>query len=238
VKLGDLNVSKIAKKGLLYTQTGTPYYASPEVWRDKPYGAKSDIWSLGCVLYEATALHPPFRAKDMKGLYQKVISGHYPDIPKSYSYDLSNVIKMLLQQDPSTRPSCGNCKNVMVEEILRIPEVVSHMENQTALNDINNSLAKGEILGTIKLPKNLTVLSTRLPKPNYNASKDNLIQEQSVLKAPNMQKRLKCKDLTTIDEISKQHANNPLGIYKPVERARPRLPYKIRAKFLLPYKEL
>ena len=34
VKMGDLNVSKVAKKGLLYTQTGTPYYASPEVWRD------------------------------------------------------------------------------------------------------------------------------------------------------------------------------------------------------------
>lgn len=35
-KLGDLNVSKEAKCGLLQTQTGTPYYASPEVWRDEP----------------------------------------------------------------------------------------------------------------------------------------------------------------------------------------------------------
>ena len=51
VKIGDLNVSKIAKRGLLFTQTGTPYYASPEVWRDKPYDSKSDIWSLGCVIY-------------------------------------------------------------------------------------------------------------------------------------------------------------------------------------------
>ena len=34
VKLGDMNVSKLAKKGLLVTQTGTPYYASPEVWKD------------------------------------------------------------------------------------------------------------------------------------------------------------------------------------------------------------
>ena len=50
-KLGDMNVSKIAKNGLLYTQTGTPYYASPEVWKDQPYDSKSDIWSLGCVVY-------------------------------------------------------------------------------------------------------------------------------------------------------------------------------------------
>ena len=39
-KIGDMNVSKVAKKGLLYTQTGTPYYASPEVWMDKPYDLK------------------------------------------------------------------------------------------------------------------------------------------------------------------------------------------------------
>ena len=56
VKLGDLNVSKIAKNGLLYTQTGTPYYASPEVWRDEPYDMKSDIWSVGCMVYELAAL--------------------------------------------------------------------------------------------------------------------------------------------------------------------------------------
>ena len=76
-KLGDLNVSKVAKKGLLYTQTGTPYYASPEVWKDLPYTMKSDIWSLGCVLYEMLALKTPFIADNMDALYQKVITGQY-----------------------------------------------------------------------------------------------------------------------------------------------------------------
>ena len=75
VKLGDMNVSKLAKKGLLLTQTGTPYYASPEVWRDSPYDNKSDIWSLGCVLYEMCAMKPPFRADDMEGLFNKVCQG-------------------------------------------------------------------------------------------------------------------------------------------------------------------
>ena len=60
LKLGDLNVSKVAKQGMLQTQTGTPYYASPEVWSDKPYNEKSDIWSLGCVLYELIMTKPPF----------------------------------------------------------------------------------------------------------------------------------------------------------------------------------
>jgi NIMA (never in mitosis gene a)-related kinase 1/4/5 len=77
VKLGDLNVSKVAKRGMLRTQTGTPYYACPEVWKDQPYDHRSDIWSLGCVLYEIITHQPPFRATTMKGLYAKVIAGKY-----------------------------------------------------------------------------------------------------------------------------------------------------------------
>merc|ERR1719316_1964334 len=65
-KLGDFNVSTVAKKGLCLTQTGTPYYASPEIWRDMPYDGKSDMWSLGCVLYEMVAQRPPFRAEHMQ----------------------------------------------------------------------------------------------------------------------------------------------------------------------------
>ncbi len=89
LKLGDLNVSKVAKRGLLQTQTGTPYYASPEVWKDMPYDTKSDIWSLGCVLYEICALAPPFQAKNMQDLYKKVVKGVYPRIPAGYSQELN-----------------------------------------------------------------------------------------------------------------------------------------------------
>ena len=95
-----MNVSKLSNyKGLNYTQTGTPYYASPEVWRDEPYDSKSDIWSLGCVLYEMITLKPPFRADDMQGLYKKVLKGQYQKITK-YSTELSNVIDSLLKVKP------------------------------------------------------------------------------------------------------------------------------------------
>ena len=106
-KLGDLNVSKVTKKGLGYTQTGTPYYASPEVWKDQPYDMKSDIWSLGCVLYEMITLKPPFRASDMQGLYKKVLKGIYPRIPAGYSQDLAATVKRLLQVSPQLRPNCS-----------------------------------------------------------------------------------------------------------------------------------
>jgi len=85
VKLGDLNVSKVAKRGLLKTQTGTPYYASPEVWKDMPYDYRSDIWSLGCVLYEMCALNPPFRANDMNQLFRRVTEGKISNLPAMYS---------------------------------------------------------------------------------------------------------------------------------------------------------
>ena len=41
-----------------------------------PYDMKSDMWSLGCVLYESIMLKPPFRAEDMQGLYKKVVKGN------------------------------------------------------------------------------------------------------------------------------------------------------------------
>jgi len=107
IKIGDLNVSKIVKVGLLYTQTGTPYYASPEVWRDRPYDMKSDIWSLGCVLYEMCALRPPFMSNNMKGLYRKVTLGTYPEIPSCYSKELADLVYQLLQVVPGRRPTCG-----------------------------------------------------------------------------------------------------------------------------------
>ena len=98
---------------MLYTQTGTPYYASPEVWNDTPYNSKSDIWSLGCVLYETLTLYPPFRASDMNALYKKVVKGVYEDPSGIYSRDLKRLINSMLMVKPELRPSCEqilNCK--------------------------------------------------------------------------------------------------------------------------------
>ena len=57
---------------------------------------KSDIWSLGCVLYESITLKPPFRADDMAGLYKKVLRGMYSEIPDHFSSDLAEVVKSLV----------------------------------------------------------------------------------------------------------------------------------------------
>ena len=106
-KLGDMNVSKVTNsKGLNYTQTGTPYYASPEVWKDEPYDVKSDVWSLGCVIYEMVTLKPPFQAEDMQGLYKKILKGQLPKIPEHFSSDLWTLLKQMIQVNPRKRPNC------------------------------------------------------------------------------------------------------------------------------------
>ena len=119
-KLGDLNVSKITCRGLGCTQTGTPYYASPEIWRDNPYNLKSDIWSLGCVFYELIMLKTPFRGESMKDLYKKVMKGEYPPIPKTFSNKFQIVIDRILKVRPEERPDTN--------EILAMDEIVYKIE--------------------------------------------------------------------------------------------------------------
>jgi NIMA (never in mitosis gene a)-related kinase len=73
---------------MMQTQTGTPFYCPPEVWKDEHYNSKCDIWSLGCVIYELTSLKPPFLAKDIASLKSKVLKGVYPHIPSHFSKEL------------------------------------------------------------------------------------------------------------------------------------------------------
>ena len=106
LKIGDLNVSKCLNTFTMKnTQTGTPYYASPEVWNNRPYDYKSDIWSLGCLFYELTTLTAPFKGKSMKELYENVEKGIIEPIPRIYTESLFTLIKMCLRHDDKLRPS-------------------------------------------------------------------------------------------------------------------------------------
>ena len=135
------------------TQTGTPYYACPEVWKDKPYNSSSDIWSVGCVIYEMAAQRPPFMANDMKGLYEKVIRGIFPPIPAGYSQDLTTIISNMLQVNQVLRPTC---QRILETEIVR-----KHMKDRS--HQVSNS----DLLSTIRFVPSIKELSSRLPGANY-----------------------------------------------------------------------
>jgi len=201
-KLGDLNVSKVARRGLGYTQTGTPYYASPEVWKDQPYDNKSDVWSLGCVLYEMITLRPPFRAKDMEGLFNKVCKGQYSKIPDRFSDDLFQVVQFLLQVNSSSRPSC--------EQILNHPVVMKRIEYFKSFAKEDETEDKF-LLKTIHMPKNLLFLSDKLPKPNYDKqfiSTNNPVEESNNKNYRSFNKENNDINNNNIGNLQKEIENN------------------------------
>ncbi|KAF5401566.1 hypothetical protein PHET_05220 [Paragonimus heterotremus] len=121
VKLGDFGIAKVLNHTLDLARTciGTPYYLSPEMCENKPYNHKSDIWALGCVLYEMATLKHAFEAGNMKNLVLKIIRGTYPPVPPKYSYELRCLISQLFRRSPRERPS--------ITSILRKPFIMKRI---------------------------------------------------------------------------------------------------------------
>lgn len=168
VKIGDLNVSKIAKLGMAYTQIGTPYYASPEIWKDKPYDSKTDIWSIGCIVYEMCALKPPFRGTSLVNLAENIKKGVYSKIPKIYSSDLSKVIEYMLNVNPAMRKSC--------DELLNLDIVVAKMKEVHAEQYLEGpSDNKVSLIQTLKIPKKMKDINNMLPVKRYKKKEEDMM---------------------------------------------------------------
>ncbi|NXO87721.1 NEK3 kinase, partial [Sitta europaea] len=109
VKLGDFGSARLLAHPMsyAYTYVGTPYYVPPEIWESLPYNNKSDIWSLGCILYELCTLKHPFQANSWKHLILKICKGSYDPLPSHYSYELHYLIKQMFKRNPQNRPSAS-----------------------------------------------------------------------------------------------------------------------------------
>ncbi|KAM3838152.1 serine/threonine-protein kinase Nek3-like [Diretmus argenteus] len=107
IKLGDFGSACVLNSSKAYARSyvGTPYYVSPEIWDNKPYNNKSDVWSLGCVLYELCTLHHPFQASSWKSLILKVCRGAYPPLPNHLPYEMHYLVKQMFKTNPKDRPS-------------------------------------------------------------------------------------------------------------------------------------
>ena len=91
---------------------------SPEVCQNKPYTYQSDIWALGCILYELCALKHAFHAENLLGLVYKIVSDKHEPIPDSYSKEMQDLINLLLIKEASQRPR--------IYDIIRSPFVKQH----------------------------------------------------------------------------------------------------------------
>lgn len=133
VKLGDFGLSKIiASHDFASTYVGTPFYMSPEICAAERYSHHSDIWSLGCIIYELASRQVPFEARSHMELVLKIKKGYIKPLPPQYSQDLTDAISWCLKTDPRQRPDCAQLLSVANIKVAR-----TRLEQCTALGQLD-----------------------------------------------------------------------------------------------------
>lgn len=199
IKIGDFGVAKILKENnFANTLIGTPYYISPELCEELPYNEKSDIWALGCILYELCTYKHPFNAKCQASLVMKILENKPKSINKYYSDDLQKLINLILDKNYKTRPSC--------EDILKLPFVIEQLKKIGLHDKININT------NNINKPKNKTFLTIKnsIYFNNKRIFEKNIGKTNNINKSFNNIKEIKTKKLYNnhhVLHISKSNDN-------------------------------
>ncbi|NWQ65154.1 NEK5 kinase, partial [Neopipo cinnamomea] len=153
-KLGDFGIARQLNSTMEFAHTcvGTPYYLSPEICENRPYNNKTDIWSLGCVLYELCTLKHPviltvlflffslvkFEGNSLHELVLKICRGRFHPVSPNYSYDLRILISQLFKISPRDRPSINSIlrKPFLQKLVLRYlpPEMTQEELSHTVIH--------------------------------------------------------------------------------------------------------
>ena len=147
VKIGDFGIAKILNSTSSYAHTfiGTPYYISPELCKDQPYNDKSDVWSLGCVLYELCTLNHPFEGGTQVEIYEKIMTQKFKAISPDYSLELRKMVDLLLEKDEKKRPKMKDILKMkcVIDRANKYSINIDLVENgiiEEEKNEINNNI--------------------------------------------------------------------------------------------------
>ena len=160
-KIGDLGVAKVLEDtNHANTFIGTPYYVSPEMCKNKPYNEKSDIWALGCILYELLTFNHPFTATNQAALFIKILNNNFNPFPPGTPEDLKYMVEFILQKNSEQRPSMAEIIN---SYYFQLNAVRIGLENDLK-----------EVLGIDNLP--IYYINKNLNNNNINSSHTFIIQ--------------------------------------------------------------
>ena len=195
IKLGDFGIAKTLDHtgDMAKTAIGTPLYCSPEICIGKKYNAKSDIWSLGCVLYELCTLRRPFVGRNVSDIMRNIISKTPKKIPSHYSSDLQQLIDMMLEKTPENRPS--------INDILKLPlirnKAVALLGKTLANAELNHGVFHGEKPG--KTPENYVEDVTYAVTSEEAKRKANIYKTMKKM-AANLQQVIKGENMIDVPE--------------------------------------
>ena len=184
VKIGDLGVAKILlKNSFAKTLIGTPYYLSPEICKEIPYNNKSDVWALGCILYELCTFKHPFDAKNQGALILKIMSNKPQNIDNYYSKELNDLIFLLLEKDSQKRPSCRDIlqNDFIIKKIKNFGFNNYLKELDIEKNEIKNDKEKIDQKQNINKVK-ITTKIIKINIDNENQNNNNKIFKNNIIK--------------------------------------------------------
>ncbi|NXY06711.1 NEK11 kinase, partial [Pteruthius melanotis] len=189
LKIGDFGVSCLLMGScdLATTFTGTPYYMSPEVLKHQGYNTKSDIWSLGCILYEMCCMNHAFTGQNFLSVVLKIVEGETPSLPDRYPSKLNAVLCSMLSKDPSLRPAASEIlKTPYIDEQLK--KIQYKFTNMT-VNDkaLNWQKETAPIFGAVQKKVHLQTL-----------------QELSEVQKMTPRERMRLRKLNAADEKAKK----------------------------------